>query len=253
MRRRFVSSTWPQRRGSQLITSLFKKSEVIEEQAAPAPDVSVRWFASNESKRELLSLRHEAYHRAGLIKESPWGIFADNYDELPTTITAGLFRGAHCLSTLRISFFTGGSDGPSLPCEKVYPEIAAIKAAAQGTIVELSRLAMDPAITNTRYRARLYAATIRAAFLACLATDAKQLLVATQMKWRKFYEHVLGFEVVAPPQFYPPGDVPVVLLSRPVDGALDRRIKNNAFFKTGDGELAEVRAQIAPLLGGTSN
>jgi N-acyl-L-homoserine lactone synthetase len=236
-----------------LIASLFKKIEVIEEQEAPTPNVAVRWFASNESKRELLSLRHEAYHRAGLIKESPWGIFADTYDEIPTTITAGLFRGEHCLSTLRLSYFTAGSDGPSLPCEKVYPEIAAIKAGAQGTIVELSRLAMDPTITNTRYRARLYAATIRAALLACLAGDAKQLLVATQMKWRKFYEHVLGFEVVAPPQFYPPGDVPVVLLSRPVDRALEQRIKKNAFFKTGEEELTEVRAQIAPLLGGGSN
>ncbi len=236
-----------------MIASLFKKSEVLEEQEAPTPNVAVRWYASNESKRELLSLRHEAYHRAGLIKESPWGIFADTYDELPTTITAGLFRGEHCLSTLRLSYFTAGSDGSSLPCEKVYPEIAAIKAQAQGTIVELSRLAMDPTITNTRYRARLYAATIRAAVLACLATDAKQLLVATQVKWRKFYEHVLGFEIVAPPQFYPPGDVPVVLLSHPVDGALERRLMKNAFFKTGDGELDEVRAQVAPLLGRSSN
>jgi hypothetical protein len=236
-----------------LIASLFKKSEVVEEQDVPAPNVAVRWYASNESKRELLSLRHEAYHRAGLIKESPWGIFADTYDELPTTITAGLFRGGHCLSTLRLGYFRVGSEGPSLPCENVYPEIAAIKAQAQGPIVELSRLAMDPAITNTRYRARLYAATIRAAILACLATDAKQLLVATQLKWRKFYEHVLGFEVVASPQFYPPGDVPVVLLSHPVDCALEERIKKNAFFKTDDGELGAVRAQVTPLLGRSSN
>jgi N-acyl-L-homoserine lactone synthetase len=235
-----------------LIASLFKKSEVLEEQEAPTPNVAVRWYASDESKRELLSLRHEAYHRAGLIKESPWGIFADTYDELPTTLTAGLFRGEHCLSTLRLSFLAPGAEGPVLPCEKVYPEIAAIKAGAQGTVVELSRLAMDPTITNTRYRARLYAATIRAALLACLAADAKQLLVATQMKWRKFYEHVLGFEVVAPPQFYPPGDVPVVLLSHPVDRAFEQRIRKNAFFKTADGEIDAVRAQIAPLLGSSN-
>jgi N-acyl-L-homoserine lactone synthetase len=231
---------------------LFKKIEAPEEQEAQAPDISVRWFASNDSKRDLLALRHDAYLKAGLIKESPWGIFADTYDELATTITAGLFRGEHCLSTLRLSYFTDGSDGPSLPCEKVYPEIAAIKANATGTIVELSRLAMDPTITNTRYRARLYAATIRAAVVACLATDAKQLLVATQTKWRSFYEHVIGFETVAPPQFYPPGDVPVVLLSRAVDGALERRMTRNAFFKIGDGELEEVRAQIASLIGDRS-
>jgi hypothetical protein len=238
-------------RGFQLTTRLIKKP-VTRESAEPAPDIATRWYGSHESKRELLSLRHDAYLKAGLIKESPWGIFADAYDELPTTITAGLFRGEHCLSTLRLSFFAPGSHDLSLPCEKVYPEISAIKAAAQGTLVELSRLAMDPAITNTRYRARLYAATIRAAMLACLASDAKQLLVATQMKWRKFYEHVLGFEVVAPAQFYPPGDVPVVLLSRPVDSALARRIMNNAFFKTENGEIDAVRAQIAPMLDSAS-
>jgi N-acyl-L-homoserine lactone synthetase len=228
---------------------LFKKTAALAEQEAPAPDIDVRWFASADSKRELLALRHAAYLKAGLIKESPWGIFADTYDELPTTITAGLFRGEHCISTLRLSYFAPGSTLPALPCENVYPEIAAIKAAAPGTIVELSRLAMDPAITNTRYRARLYAATLRAAVLACLATDAKQLLVATQVKWRKFYEHVIGFETVAPPQFYPPGDVPVVLLSRRVDAALERRLARNAFFKIGEAERAEARARIAPLLG----
>lgn len=232
-----------------MTTSLVKKP-VARKAAEAAPDVAARWYGSNDSKRELLSLRHGAYLKAGLIKESPWGIFADAYDELATTITAGLFRGEHCLSTLRLSFLAPGADGSSLPCEMVDPEIPSMKAAAQGTIVELSRLAMDPAITNTRYRARLYAATIRAAMLACLASDAKQLLVATQMKWRKFYEHVLGFEVVAPPQFYPPGGVPVVLLSRPVDSALERRITNNAFFKTENGEIEAVRAQIAPLLDG---
>jgi len=230
-----------------LISNLFKKPEAQE-----APDVAVRWYASTESKRELLTLRHDAYSKAGLIKESPWGIFADAYDELPTTITAGLFRGDACLSTLRLSYFTIGSERPSLPCEKVYSEVAAIKAQAQGTIVELSRLAMDPAITNTRYRARLYAATIRAALVACLATDARQLLVATQLKWRKFYEHALGFEVAAPAQFYPPGDVPVVLLSLVVDARLERRMRRNVFFKIGEAEIAEMRSEIAPLISGKS-
>lgn len=239
-------------RGDRLITRFSRTSEALAHDEALAPNIEARWFASNGSKRDLFALRHAAYLKAGLIEESPFGIFADAYDELPTTITAGLFRGEHCLSTLRLSYFTPGSDAACLPCEKVYPEIKAIKERATGTVVELSRLAMDPTITNTRYRARLYAATIRAAVLACLATDAKQLLVATQTKWRKFYEHVIGFETVAPPQFYPPGDVPVVLLSRAVDAALERRLERNAFFKIGEAEIAEMRFVISPLFGGKS-
>lgn len=210
--------------------------------------IRTEWYASADNRREAFALRYRGYVHAGLIQPSPFGIYSDAYDELPTTIIAGLYRRGACIATLRLSFYKPGSEAPALPCEKVYPEIPGIKAAAQGMVVELSRLAIDPEITNTRYRARLYAAAIRAGVSACLAMDAKHLLVATQTKWRTFYEHVMNFKAVGPPQFYPPGDVPVVLLARPLDNGLKSRIARNMFFKVDPAELDDLKSRLPSLL-----
>lgn len=224
----------------------------VSSDADAAPDSSVvttRWYAAGENKREPLALRHNGYVAAKLIEPSPWGIYVDPYDDLPTTLTAGLFRRGACTATLRISFWTPGAAAPALPCEKVYPEIADIKANATGPIVELSRLSIEPTINNTRYRARLYAAAIRAGIMGCIALDAKHLLVATQTKWRSFYQHVFGFEVAAQAQFYPPGNVPVILLKRELDDTVMSRIANNMFFKTEESEIEELRALLPTLIG----
>lgn len=220
--------------------------------AAADTDAVVRtvWYSATDNRRDAFALRHRGYVHAGLIEASPFGIYTDPYDELPTTLVAGLFRRGACTATLRLSFHIPGAGGPTLPCETVYPEIPAIKAQARGLVVELSRLAIDPDIANTRYRARLYAAAIRAGVSACLALDAAHLLVATQTKWRSFYEHVFDFSAVGPPQLYPPGEVPVVLLARPLDDGLKGRIARNMFFKIDPAELAEVRGRLRELMPG---
>ncbi|MCC7253704.1 hypothetical protein [Hyphomicrobium sp.] len=225
-----------------------------EREAAPfvpeQADANVRtvWYAADDSRRDAFALRYRGYVHAGLISPSPFGIYTDAYDDLPTTVVAALFRRGACIATLRLSFYAPGMAAPTLPCEKVYPEVADIKAKAEGPVVELSRLAIDPDITNTRYRARLYAAAIRAGVSACLAMDAKHLLVATQTKWRRFYEHVLNFEVAGPAQLYPPGDVPVVLLARALDADLKRRIANNMFFKIDAAELEDLKIRLPQLV-----
>jgi N-acyl-L-homoserine lactone synthetase len=211
--------------------------------------VTTAWYCASDNRREAFGLRHRGYAAGGLIEPSPFAIYTDSYDDLPTTVVAGLFRRGACIATLRLSFYSPGAASPVLPCEAIYPEVEAIKANAQGLVVELSRLAIDPSITNTRYRARLYAAAIRAGVSACIAMDAKHLLVATQTKWRSFYEHVLDFRVVGPAQFYPPGDVPVVLLARDLDAALKRRVAKNMFFKLDEAELEDLRVRIPRLMG----
>lgn len=208
------------------------------------------WYATGDNRREAFALRHRGYVAAGLIEPSPFGIYSDAYDELPTTVVAGLFRRGACIATLRLSLYAPGAPAPTLPCEHVYPEVAGLKADAKGLVVELSRLAIDPDIQNTRYRARLYAAAIRAGVAACVALEARHLLVATQTKWRSVYEHVFGFKAAGPAQLYPPGDVPVVLLARALDDNLKRRIARNMFFRIEDAELAELRARLGELVPG---
>jgi len=210
--------------------------------------VSTRWYAMGDNRREAFALRHRGYVDAKLIEPSPFGIYSDAYDELPTTLLAGLFRRGACIATLRLSIHTPGSTAPTLPCEKVYPEVQAVKERAQGPVVELSRLSIDPDIDVTRYRARLYAAVLRAGISACMALDARHLLVATQTKWQSVYQHLMGFKALGPPQFYPPGDVPVVLLGRDLDADLRRRLTRNMFFKIDESEIEELRALLPTLI-----
>jgi hypothetical protein len=210
--------------------------------------VTTQWYSALDNRREAFALRHRGYVDAGLIEPSPFGIYSDAYDDLPTTIVAGLFRRGACIATLRLSFFAPGAISPALPCETVYPEVAALKDKARGLVVELSRLAIDPDIKNMRYRARLYAAALRVGVTACMAMDARHLLVATQPKWQSFYEHVLDFTPVGPPQFYPPGDVPVQLLERALDDGLKGRIAKNMFFKVDEAELDDLRAGLPNLI-----
>ena len=228
----------------------------VQLEAAPLPaeqsdtDGVVRtvWYTANDNRRDAFALRYRGYAHAKLIEPSPFGIYTDPYDDLPTTVVAALFRRGACIATLRLSFYQPGCMGPALPCEKVYPEIPEVKTNAKGLVVELSRLAIDPEITNTRYRARLYAAAVRAGVSACLAMGAKHLLVATQTKWRSFYEHVMDFKVAGAAQFYPPGDVPVVLLSREFDESLKRRIARNMFFKIDAAELDDLKARLPGMI-----
>jgi hypothetical protein len=210
--------------------------------------VTTQWFSTMDNRREAFALRHRGYVNAGLIEPSPFGIYSDVYDELPTTVVAGLFRHGACVATLRLSFYQPGTQAAALPCEKVYPEVQGVKDSAQGLVVELSRLSIDPDIKNTRYRARLYAAAIRAGVTACIAMDARHLLVATQTKWQSFYQHVMAFKALGPPQFYPPGDVPVVLLGRPLDDELRRRLSRNIFFKIDDAELDDLKTLLPSLI-----
>lgn len=219
--------------------------------AAEETDGTVRtvWYAPGDGRRDALALRHRGYVQVGLIEPSPFGIYTDSYDDLPTTLIAGLYRRGSCIATLRLSIYAPGSSAATLPCETIYPEVAGIKARSVGPVVELSRLALDPDIVNTRYRARLYAAVIRSGIAACVALDAKHLVVATQTKWRNVYEHLFGFKAIGAAQFYPPGDVPVVLLERALDEDLKRRMARNLFFKVEAGEIDELRAVLPGLLG----
>lgn len=207
------------------------------------------WYHCTDNRREAFALRYRGYVDAKLIQPSPFEIYTDAYDDLETTLVAALYRRGACIATLRLSVYAPGREGPALPCEKVYPEVEPLKAQAQGPVVELSRLSIDPAITNTRYRARLYAAAIRAGIMGCIALDARHLLAATQTKWQSFYEHVLDFKALGPAQFYPPGDVPVVLLARELDAALHKRMARNMFFRIDKAELDDLSRRLPGMAG----
>ena len=55
-------------------------------------------------------------------------------------------------------------------------------------------------------------------------------------------------EVAAKAQFYPPGNVPVILFKRELDESVMARMANNMFFKTDPAELDELRVLLPKLM-----
>jgi hypothetical protein len=104
-----------------------------------------------------------------------------------------------------------------------------LRAAVGGTIVELSRLAIDPSVTNTSYKSTLYAALIRTCLLKPTEADVSLALIATRDKTLPFYLRVLGFEVIAAPRFYPPGDIPITLTALVWKDARKSVLRNRFF------------------------
>ena len=48
--------------------------------------VRTEWYSADDNRREAFALRHRGYVHAGLIEASPFGIYTDAYDDLPTTL-----------------------------------------------------------------------------------------------------------------------------------------------------------------------
>ena len=112
----------------------------------------------------------------------------------------------------------------------------------------MSRLAIEPELSNTSYRTTLYASLVRAGFMAAQAAEVSMILIATRPEWVRFYKYMLGFQPIGEPAIYPPGDVPIVLLGGSFAEAQKRQRAQNAFFKITDEEVASMKAAIAPAL-----
>ncbi len=54
--------------------------------------VRTEWYSAADNRRDAFALRYRGYVHAGLIAPTPFSIYTDAYDDLPTTLIAGLFR-----------------------------------------------------------------------------------------------------------------------------------------------------------------
>ncbi len=149
---------------------------------------------------------------------------------------------------MRISFSRPSQGLSGLPCAAYYPELKEIRRHTGGVLVEISRMAIDPDITNTSYRTTLYAALVRAAFMAAQAAKVSMIFIATRPDWVRFYEYMLGFKRIGSPALYPPGDEPITLLGGTFAVAQKRQLAQNAFFRITPHEVASMHAAIAPAL-----
>ncbi len=201
----------------------------------------------NDDRNEAFRLRYRAYDAAGFPPDDASGSFTDAADTLATTIVVTAYDAARCVGTLRVCFSQPWQPVTTLPCANYYPAIKAIKATAGGALVEVGRLAIDPDITNTSYRTTLYAALVRAAFIAAQAGNASHILVTTRPAGVPFYKAMLGFNTVGEPAMYPPGDLPVTLLAGTIGDAGMKQRAQNAFFRITLDEIASMRSSLGGM------
>jgi N-acyl-L-homoserine lactone synthetase len=208
----------------------------------------IRVLARDAGRSEVFALRYRAYREAWCIPLDTDEQYRDRFDDLASTVILGAYDAGVCVGALRVNFSHAWQGCDTLPCAERYPDVAAVKAGTEGTIVEMSRLSIDPAITNTSYRTTLYASLLRAGFMAAQAGNVAKILLVTKPDWIRFYQYMLGFKTIGEPQIYPPSKEPVALLGGSFGDAQKHQRAQNAFFKITPDEIASMKRAIAPAL-----
>jgi N-acyl-L-homoserine lactone synthetase len=202
--------------------------------------------------RDAVVLRHRAYAALGYELEDSSGECADRFDELSTTVLFGAHDHGRLVGAMRLCFSHPWHPISTLPCASHYPALKDVKREQSGGLVEISRLSIEPDISNTSYRTTLYAFMVRAAFTAAQAASVSMILIAAKPDSVRFYQYMLGFEPIGMPAPYPPADFKITLLGGSLELARTRQRLRNCFFKTTDEEVASMKHAIAPALMRTS-
>ncbi len=197
----------------------------------------------------IFRLRYRAYFDAGYIPADPSGQYSDTADTAPTTIHLAAYLKDECVGAMRVTFSQGGSGAP-LPCSPYYPEVARMAREPHRRLVEISRLAVEPALTNLSLRTTMYACLVRSALMAAETGGATDILIATKPEWVRFYRLMLGCHQVGQPANYPPGDFKITLLTLTMEEARRRQRLQNRFFKLASVELQSMREAFSSMLSG---
>jgi hypothetical protein len=208
----------------------------------------MRVLSREADRSDVFALRYRAYRDAWCIPLNPKEQYSDRYDDLASTIVLAAYDAGSCVGTLRVNFSHPWQSSATMPCAAQYPDVAGVKGVTRGTIAEMSRLSIDPTITNTSYRTTLYASLLRAGFLAAQAGNVAMILIATKPDWIGFYQKMLGFKTIGKPAVYPPSTAPVALLGGSFGEAQKHQRAQNAFFKITSEEIASMKKAIASAL-----
>lgn len=208
----------------------------------------IRLISERAEISAALRLRQRAYAALGVIPQLAAGEYRDAHDELPTTAILGGYDQGSLVASMRLCFSLPGDDLSALPCAPYYPALSDFKTNAPGGLVEVSRLATEPEVGTTSYRATLYGFIVRSAFAAARAAGVSSVVVATPGSSVPYYKHLLQFEQVGEPAFYPPGNIPITLLAGKIEQASRRAELRNRFFRVTEDDVARMRRMLAPIL-----
>jgi N-acyl-L-homoserine lactone synthetase len=212
--------------------------------AAKNYPIALRIYSSTSDKRELYRLRYRAFRAAGWIADSRQQEFSDRFDALASTFAVGAFHNGECIGSLRLAFGGGESQG-SMPCQEQFAtEIGALAAAGDHRLLEFSRMAVEPSLTNNSFRTTLYASLVRAGFILAHAAEVDVAVIAVHRKFSPFYQAMCGFRVLGKSDDYGGIAEPTHFLGRNFQGLDDRRLQRNAFFRFTPDEVERARQSL---------
>jgi N-acyl-L-homoserine lactone synthetase len=207
--------------------------------------VALRIYSSTADKSELYRLRYRAYCDAGWIAVNAQGEFADRFDRLASTFSIGAFHNGDCIGSLRLAFGGAGPTPHSMPCEEEFPdEIRVLTTPERNQLIEFSRMAVEPSLTNNSFRTTLYASLVRAAFILSYAAQVDFALIAVHKRVSPFYQAMCGFKVLGKSESYAGIGQPTHLLGREFRALDNRRQRRSAFFTVSDEEIDRARETL---------
>lgn len=212
--------------------------------AAKNYPISLRVYSSTSDKSELYRLRYRAFRAAGWIAENAQGRFSDRYDSLPSTFAIGAFHNGECIGSLRLAF--GGAGAlQSMPCEEQFQlAVRALVDAGSNRLIEFSRMAVEPTLTNNSFRTTLYASLVRAGLMLTQAGEIDVALIAVHKRFSPFYQAMCGFRVIGKSDCYAGIAEPTHFLGREFRDLDSRRRQRNAFFKFSLDEIERARQTL---------
>jgi len=208
--------------------------------------IKISIYSSKANKSELYQLRYRAFRDSGWIPENETGEFADRYDTLESTFTVGASHDGQCIGTLRLAFGGAGLPPGTMPCEEQFPEeVRKLDAHGPIRMTEFSRMAVDPAMTNTSFKTTLYATLVRAGFMLTAAASTNFALIAVHKKTSRFYQSMCGFKVLSESGSYAGIAEPTHFLGLEVRALDERRQSRKGFFAFTAEELVGARQTLA--------
>ena len=224
---------------------VFQPPLVLDSNAGDAArnfPISLRLFDWTSDKTDLYRLRYAAFRDAGWIAESDDRMFVDRYDALPSTFAVGAYHEGACIGSLRLALGGTGCPPSSMPCQEQFPNEVGDLGAMR--LVEFSRMAVEPSLSNRSFRTTLYASLVRAGLIVSAAAEIDYALIAVHRRVAPFYQAMCGFETIARSDAYAGIAEPTSFLALRFQDMEKRRRRSNAFFSVSEPEIASAREAI---------
>jgi N-acyl-L-homoserine lactone synthetase len=230
---------------------VFRPSLVLDSNAGDAAKnfpLALRIYAASTDKTDIARQRYRAFQAAGWIPPNSAEEFVDDYDQLPSTFSIAAFHNGTCIGSVRLAFGGSGHPTGTMPCESQFPnEMQELNPDREKKLVEFSRMAIEPVLTNRSFRTTLYATLVRASVILSTAADADIAVVGVHRMVSRFYQAMCGFQVIGRSARYAEIQEPTDLLAVRFNEIEQRRRRSNAFFAVSDVELSSARDTLKTL------